>query len=146
MWQRRTKRVNVRGVSNLCPNCFSTLVLDEVGSFSCSGDRLTAWKNDIDKYKAMNDDEQKAYLQTLDSPSKFVDLVGSFDTLDCGYNVRLNNITPGYSCRIADPMAVARLERILKRPLTEEEQEEGHEFILDGKAYFLPMVNFPDDL
>lgn len=143
---KRSKRVSHRNVSNLCPNCFSTLSLNEAGGFDCSGDRIASWKDEITKYRGMSEDDKKEYLATLANPSKFMDLVGSFDTLDCGYNAKINNVTADYNTRIPDPMAVARLERVLQRTLTAEEMEEGHEFVLEGKSYTLPMINFPDDL
>lgn len=146
MWQRRTKRVSHRNVSNLCPNCFSTLNIDDSGGFACSGDRIASWRKEIEAYREMPEQAQQTYLATLSNPSKFVELVGSFDTLDCGLSNQLSNVTSTNNTRIPDPMAVGKLERILKRSLTAEELEEDYEFEFEGKRYTIPFVNFPDDI
>lgn len=146
MYQRRTKRVSHRNVSNLCPNCFSTLTLNEQGGFDCSGDRIASWKDEVNKYRGMSEDDKKEYLAALANPSKFIELVGSFDTLDCGYNAKINHVTADYNTRIPDPLSVIKMERILKRKLTESELEEGYEFNIEEKYYTLSFINFPDDL
>lgn len=146
MRQRRTKRVSYRNVNNLCPNCFSTLISEDTGNFYCSGDRIASWQKEIEDYKNMSEEEQQAYLKTLSNPSKFLELIVSFDTLDCGTSTQLSNISTHNNIRIPDPMAVGKIEKLLKRSLTEEELEEGYEFKINTKAYTLPFISFPEDL
>jgi hypothetical protein len=138
----RRRMKNARIISNLCPNCFSTLTNNEDGTISCTGDRLTFWKTEAENYKKLSPEEQKLYLDSLEDSSKFLQLVATVDNLNCGYSSQLSAITSNNSTRIPDAMAVGRLERKLGRQLTELELEEGFKF--EG-GYCLPFINFPED-
>lgn len=142
--KRRSNRVNLRSVHNLCPNCFSKLEQDSSGSLHCSGDRINSWQEEVDKYLKLTVGEQQAYLNKLSNPSGFINLV-DFNTgkVFCGFNTKLTAIVPETNCRIPDPMASARLERKLARKLQDIELEEGYVFE-DG--YKLPFINFPEDV
>jgi len=147
--KRRQTNANLKSISNLCPNCFSTLVKNEDGDIECSGDKLKFWKDEVALYKKMNVEQQKIYLESLENANEFLRLAAAVETaeaLDCGYSANLVSIIPNYSTRIPDPMAVNKLERKLKRLLTEEELEEGYTFKLDNEIYMLPFINFPEDV
>lgn len=147
MYQKRsTKRGNYRSVSNLCPNCFSTLTSDSNGAVICSGDRMAAWQAEFEKFKALSEDEQDQYLAKLDDPDRFLELVGSLNSQDCGFSTKINHVVSSHSTRIPDPLAVSRLERALQRRLTEDELDEDHIFQINGKEYRIPFVNFPEDV
>lgn len=147
MYQKRTtKRGNYRSVSNLCPNCFSTLSQDSAGAIICSGDRMKAWHEQFAKFNAMSEDEQTQYLSKLDDPDRFIELATSLNGHDCGFSTKISHVAPNQSIRIPDPMAVGRLERTLQRRLTEDELVEEHVFELEGKSYRLPFINFPEDV
>lgn len=138
----RRRMKNARIISNLCPNCFSTLTTNEDGTINCTGDRLTFWKTEAENYKKLSPEDQKQYLDSLEDSSKFLALVATIGSLNCGYSSQLSAITSNNSTRIADSMAVGRMERKLGRQLTELELEEGFTF-LDGSR--LPFINFPED-
>lgn len=146
MYQKKVKRGNYRSVSNLCPNCFSTLNQDITGALSCSGDRMKAWQEEITKFKALTEDDKDNYLTKFDNPSKFLELVNSINGQDCGFSTKISHVVPSQTVRIPDPVAVKRLERTLQRVLMEEELYEEHTFLVDNKPYKLPYVNFPDDV
>lgn len=147
MYQKRsTKRGNYRSVSNLCPNCFSTLGQDAAGAIICSGDRMKAWHEQFAKFNAMDDDAKAEYLGKLDDPDRFVELATSLNGHDCGFSTKISHVAPNHSVRIPDPLAVMRLERTLQRRLSEDELDEEHVFQVEGKPYRLPFVNFPDDV
>jgi len=139
--QKRTKRGSTRYNSSLCAYCFSTLNTNQNGELSCSGDRLVEWQAEFDKFSTLSDEQQKEYLSKLDDPSRFINLK------DCGFDTKLSPVLPNNSIRMPDPIAVVRLERSLRRKLTEEELCEGHVFYeFDIKNYQLPFINFPEDL
>lgn len=142
--KRRSNRVNLRSVHNLCPNCFSRLIQDEAGNVHCTGDRLKSWQEELDKYLKLTVGEQQDYLLALSNPSGFLNLINFDDgTVFCMFNNKISPIGAESNCRIPDPMAVSRLERQLARPLQEHELEEGYAF---ENGYQLPFVNFPDDV
>ena len=116
MQKRRTKRDNFRDTTNLCPSCFSKLNTDSTGQTICSGDRL----------ESLSEQEKLNY--------------------ECSSNLGIGTVFPDANVRVPDFLAVKRLERLLKRQLTESELTEGHVFLVDNKKMQLPFVNFPDDM
>lgn len=141
--RRKAKNANIS--FNLCPNCYSKLI-NVSGEVVCSGDKLEYWKLEAEKYVAMSTIEQAEYLLTIEDCDKFLDIVVDRDNISCGYSNRITPVTSSNSLRIPDPMAVSRLERQLGRSLTDEEQEEGYEFVLNNSTYTLPFCSFPDDI
>lgn len=144
--KRSTKRGNYRSVSNLCPNCFSTLGQDQNGAIICSGDRMKAWHEEFKKFNGLSEEEQADYLSKLDDPDRFLELASSLSGNDCGFSTKISHVAPNQSIRIPDPLAVMRLERTLQRKLSEDELDEEHVFEVEGKPYRLPFVNFPEDV
>lgn len=144
---KRSNYVGNRNSRNLCPNCFSTLKPNDHNVKECSGDRIESWRNEIEKYEGMEQGEKESYLKELDNPYKFLELVGTLNSSGCNYSTDLISFYKDYVTRIPDPIAVASLERRLKRPLREEELEEGFQFTeKEGTVFCLPFCNFPDDL
>lgn len=141
---RRHHRDNVNTIHNLCPCCLSRLKKTDLG-FECTGDRLEYWRNEVREYKAMSPADQAEYLGTLDDLDKFADRLKAGDDLQCDYNTNIvMPIAPSY-VMIPDTLVVGRLEKKLKRDLTERELEQGYEFNIEGKTFTLPFVRFPDD-
>lgn len=144
---QRNNRVNSRHSHNLCPNCFSRLEIDKVGNVKCSGDRLDKWQEEVTKYLALKGAEAQLFLAQLSNPSGFLSLIDiSTGKAVCGFDSKITPVISTSEQRIPDPLAVSRLERNFKRKLTEEELEEGYEFIVDNKLYKLPFILFPDDV
>jgi hypothetical protein len=144
--KRITKRGNYRNVANLCPNCFSTLQQDAQGKTICSGDRLSTWQAEFEKYQNLTEDQKADYLDKLGNPEKFLELTGSLSAVDCGYSSKISHVAPTHSIRIPDPIAVRSLERKLQRNLTEEELDEEYEFLVEGKLFKLPFCQFPEEM
>jgi hypothetical protein len=128
----------------ICSSCGSKLIKTN-NTLTCSMDKITFWRQEIELYKQMNTTEQKLYLDSIQDKTKFLTLVQNIDTYDCGFSLNLSNITSSNSLRVPDSIAVKRLERLLKRELTELEREEGFVFKLKDELYQLPFLNFPDE-
>jgi hypothetical protein len=122
------------------------MIQSETGALSCSGDRLKAWKDEIMKFNTLSIEEQREYLSSLDNPDRFLELALNINSIDCGFSSKLNHVLPDHNTRIPDPMQVGRLERMLKRQLTEEELTEGYIFLVDGSITKLTFINFPEDV
>lgn len=144
--QRRSNRVNLRSVHNLCPNCFSQLKADETGGLYCTGDKLQVWQGAIENFLKLDINKRNDFLETLDNPSGFINSI-NFETgiAQCGFNSKISPVASNNETMVPDPMAVGRLERQLKRRLTEIELEPDYVFNLDGKEYRLPLLKFPED-
>jgi len=139
---KRIKYVsNTRNPTNLCPACFSTLILTEHGNYECSGDRLYLLQDDIASFKRMNKEEQQEYLNSLTDPNKFLDILN----FECGYNNKIIPANAEFTTKIPDPIAVAKIEKLLKRKLHESELDEDKIFIIEGKKYNIPYIIFPDE-
>ena len=147
MSQKRTiKRGNYRNVSHLCPNCFSTLSQSQQGEMICTGDRLDKWREEYQRVSQLPSLQMKEFLDQLEDVSRFLELGSSKFGESCGVSSKLNYVAAINSIRIPDPIAVTKLERTLKRSLTEEELNEEFVFQLDGNSYQLPFIQFPEDV
>lgn len=124
---------NKRQIYHQCPNCMSELKVEE-GEYVCTGDQLTYWKKEIERFKKMELSEQRTYLSNIADESRFNEMLKQGSDLTCGFNTRIVNIMPTYSEQIPDPMVVDKMERSLGRRLTDEELEN------------VPKINFPDDV
>ena len=144
--RRTTKRGNYRSVSHLCPNCFSTLQQNEQGAMICTGDSLAKWQEQYQQFKLLSEAKQAEFLSELGNPERFLELASLTPGEPCGVTSKISHVAPENSVRIPDPMAVGRLERRLQRTLTTEELDEEYVFHLDGKAYQLPFLNYPEDV
>lgn len=141
---RRNKNVVNKRFDNLCPHCNSKLLtIEEV--IVCSGENLKYWKQEIDSYLLLNDNDRQNYLMGISNKDKFLDYVEN-GVPECILNNDLSMFSKKQKQMIADPIAVIRLERALKRILSDEEKEQDYVFNLEGKEFKLPMVEFPGDL
>ena len=163
--KRRKGKKHVRSNDHMCPNCFSKLIVDEVGNLTCSGDKLKLWKEKIEDYDKMNIEEKQQFLTTIDNKGKFIEWYNLKEDLQCNWNNKVVTEVPTYNVTIPDPMIVGKIEKSLGRPLTEEELEEGFVFwrrlitentyeysnhfyridMDDFEEYHIPRRNFPDD-
>lgn len=145
-----------RKVNHLCPNCMSKMNLEN-GEYICSNDRLDTWKKEIDQFVTMDLGEKRKYLETIVDQDRFMEMYKKRDNLVCDYSTISMPITPNYNVEIPDPMVVGKIERSLRRPLTEEELSEGYTFYRDKnkfrtkptigyKEFKIPFINFPEDV
>ncbi len=128
---------------NLCPFCLSVLMMTDKGEV-CTENNIKDTIKDIKKFLQFDDLKKQAYLNKLSDKEDFLWKVSQVDNLKCEFNDYIT-YTINAAKRIADPMSVNRLEKKLKRTLTEYELEEGFEFNTDTGKYFLPFVNYPED-
>ena len=141
--KRRIERINTRSILNLCGDCYSTMTVDQKGNRACNGDRLVEWQVQADKFFKMNEEEKTTFLQSLGNSSGFLRLYNeATGQVVCGYSLRIYPTMADSQVMIPDPMAAGRLEKKLKRPLTELELEEGYLF---DDNYQLPFVKYPED-
>lgn len=119
-----------RNTTTSCPNCLSTMKLNSLGLFECSGDKLRVWEPDFAKFKNMTAEQKSKFLADLSSSGRFVELFDRWDyalstegkeEFNCGYTNILFPLTGTAQVRIPDPLFTKKLEQKLGRPLTEEE-------------------------
>lgn len=162
--KHRSKK-HARHTVTSCPNCLSTLKLNEFGVWYCTGDRLALWTGEFEKYARMNDDRRKEYLSTISDLDKFIDLFNRWDFINesgvremfnCGYS---NEVYPPISrvkSHLPDPAFVKSIERRIGRQLTEEEKANESELWewngvisaqrRDGSRRIrIPWINLPED-
>lgn len=156
---------HARDIYSSCPNCGSKLVINVMGAWECTSDKLDYWLEQFKKFMQYTPEQQVTYISKLTIDSNFLDLYDKWLTantdnrpqdFNCGYT---NNITlPIGSNRIIipDPMFCKFLEIRLKRPLTEEElRNEATLYIRRGKiktkwflgsrAVVIPYIVLPDE-
>jgi len=150
------RRTRYRNPKHLCPNCMSSMKLDEKGKYKCTGDRLNLWKKEFERFEKMNTKEREDFLKGIENIDKFMELFNKRLNLECDYSSRMVDITPTYSVEIPDPMHVSKIEKALGRRLTELELEEGYKFYTDGnnifsekkegtRYFFIERIIFPDE-
>lgn len=141
--KRKIERVNTRSILNLCGDCYSTVNIDQKGNRTCSGDRLVDWQVQADLFQKMSEQQKEVFLSSLGNSSGFLRLLNTTTgKITCGYSLRIYPTMADSQVRMPDPMAAGRLEKKLKRPLTELELEEGYLF---DDNYQLPFVKYPED-
>lgn len=135
---RLKKQVNyvARHTITSCPNCLSSMILDESKNWKCTGNKLQLWESDFVKFKKMNDSEKIKYIEDLSNYSRFLELFDRWEyalesngeeQFDCGYTNTLFSPNGSVQVRIPDPLVCRRIEDKLGRPLTEEEHHEESE-------------------
>lgn len=138
---------------NVCPHCLSRLI-DDDGIMVCNGDKLKVWEKDFKRYEAMNAVEKKEYLIAFSDSERFLDLYNKWAFVDdegnrpyfgCGYTNQIFSSVPETRIMLPDPMQVGRLEKQLKRNLTEEELQGQQPIVINDKIVKLNMLVFPDD-
>jgi hypothetical protein len=164
------KPKQVKGVNHArrstanCPNCNSSLIVNDNGLYECSSDKLVHWDKEFYKYYMMSPPEKVEYLATISRDSMFFDLYDKWvfarenespEDYTCGYTNIIFLPIGSNKTIIPDPMYVGFLEKRLKRPLTEEEIRNESELWIKGKRVFteyrkgarmvkIPYIIFPD--
>lgn len=122
--KRRKAATNARSNNRTCPNCLSSLRINRDGSWECSGNRLKFWEEQFIKYQSTPKDEREVFLKNFSNVDKFKEMNDEYrktKEISCGYNSKLFYPDNNYSTQIPDPMVVGKIEKGLKRLLTEEE-------------------------
>jgi hypothetical protein len=157
--KRRKVGNNVRTNDRTCPNCLSALKVSTDGSWECTGNRLKFWEEEFKKFDLTVENEKENFLKNFSNPIKFLDMKDQWmknREINCGFNSRLFYPNTGYSVQMPDPIVVGKIEKGLKRTLTEEEiAGEKSLFKLDGvylteykegaERIDIPMISFPED-
>lgn len=132
---------------NICPHCLSKL-LDEDGSLVCSGDKLKFWIKEFVMYEKLSYQDKWKYLDTLEDKGRFLDLLDKWnkdEVLSCEYTNKMFSTIPETKIILPDLLQVKQLERVLKRPLTEEELLGHTTLIVNGEVISIKKLTFPDD-
>ena len=163
--KRNRSKKYARHTVTSCPNCLSTLKLNEVGVWDCTGDRLQIWVSEFEKFDRSTESQKKEYLLNLSESNRFLDLYskwkfqdesGNRPNFNCGYT---NEVYPPMSkikTRIPDPAFCKSLERRLGRELTEEEKANEVEIWewqgivstekrAGAKKIRIPWITLPED-
>jgi len=128
--QKKKQFYAARNTITNCPNCLSTMKLDRLGLWECSGDKLKIWEPDFVRYKSMDEQEKLKFLSNLSNSGRFLELYDrwlfaynsdSAEPFNCGYTNVLFPLTGTAQITIPDPLYTKILEQKLGRPLTEEE-------------------------
>lgn len=124
------RKKNARSTITNCPNCLSTMKLNKLGSWECSGDKLTIWDKDFEEFLKLGEKERGDYLNNLSNYSRFVELFDKWkyaketnapEEFNCGFINAVFPMTGSASVRIPDPLVVKKLEKKLGRELTYDE-------------------------
>ena len=147
--KNRSKK-HARHTVTTCPICLSTLKINQYGVWDCTGDRLTLWVVEFEKFQKMSEVDQKHYLENMSDPQGFLDLYSKWAYRDendnrvnfhCGYTNEIYPPSCRVKTRIPDPAFVKTIERQLGRELTDEEKiNESDIWIYQGK-YSIVYVN-----
>lgn len=151
---------------NTCPQCLSTLKLDDKGHWSCSGDKLKIWEKDFEAYSKLSEIQQNEFLLKFDDVDLFLELFEKWNYTDnrgnrtnfcCSYSNSVFNLVLTQTLTIPDPLQIYHIEKSLKRPLTEEEKRGekaiwscGGQFYSSykkgRKRIIINTVNIPEDV
>lgn len=126
-------------------------LITEDDSLVCSGDKLKVLeKSFIDLLETR--DHEKWLADNVTDKTKFLHLYRRWkeakkddSTFNCGYSSTIFNPLPDTRITMPDPMQVARIEKRLKRKLSEEEKAGEDEIYLNGTLVVINKVVFPDD-
>lgn len=123
-----TKKANSMTLSP-CPECGSKLVVESSGVIVCSQDKLKDIYQKCLEYEKASEKEKVEILKS-DKTGNFIELYdrwkhkdaqGNRSSFTCLYSNRLHSPVPSYSWFVYEVFQVRRLERSLKRRLTENE-------------------------
>lgn len=163
--QKQKAVSHARDIYSSCPNCGSKLIINVVGAWECTSDKLEYWSEQFKQFMQMLPEKQVEYINKLSTDSNFFDLYDKWLTtykedkpkdFNCGYT---NNISlPIGSSRtiIPDPIFCKILETGLKRPLTEQElrnespiyirkKKVKDKWFLGSRAVVIPYIILPDE-
>lgn len=144
-----------RTVNHLCPNCMSTLEVKS-GKYICTGDVLNYWRQELEKYDNMKDDEKQIYFNSVSDKEVFSNILSNRESLNCSYSSNLTSIMTDNNMLVPDPLVVSKIELKLGRRLTEEELVEDKAFYRSGsnislqkvegfEEFKIPFIRFPED-
>ncbi len=156
---------HARNLHSSCPNCGSKLVINVMGAWECTADKLEYWADQFKKFMQMTSEQQVEYISKLTSDSNFLDLYDKWLTaykedkpkdFNCGYTNNISLPIGSSKTIIADPMFCKFLETGLKRPLTEEElrnesaiyirkKKVRDKWFLGSRAVVIPYIVLPDE-
>lgn len=159
------KTVNTtRNILVNCPNCLSRIELDSFNSYKCSGDRLVQWHKEFEVFESLDDSKKLQFLKNISFDSMFLELYDRWiyskrnpeEPFDCGFTNQIFLPIPSCSITIPDPAQVKRIEKKLRRKLTEEEifgEKELFEYrgsVFEhyrngAKAIKISLIRFPED-
>ena len=114
---------------NPCPECGSKLVVELSGVIVCSQDRLKDIYNKCLQYERA-DSKEKIEILKSDKNGSFIELYerwshkdgkGNRSAFVCGYSNRLHSPVPSYNWYVYEVWQVERLERAVRRKLTQAE-------------------------
>lgn len=152
----KKKDIYKRQINHLCPNCMSTLTVEN-GDYVCTGDRLEIWQKVFEEFDKMQLKEKRDYLSSISDQDKFFDLYKQKSKLTCDFSTYRASLVPNYNETILDPLVVKRVQKSLGRPLTDEEKSgdtklyrRGNDYktrlFLGYEEFEIPRINFPEDL
>jgi len=163
--KEKRKQINRPKNVTTCPECSSTLILNNIGVWQCTGDQLKQWENQFYKYSKLNEDDKVEFLKSVSDTGKFQYLFGRWEYsqesdsqgFNCGYSNNINLPLPNSQSKLPDPLFVKHVERKLGRPLTEEEKwGEGDIWFYKGqylnkyrknsKRVKIPIISIPRDV
>lgn len=127
---------NARRAVVSCPHCLSTIRINEVGVWECTGDKLKSWEAEFLKFHGLNNEKKVEYIKGVSADSQFLELYDRWayayttnnpKEFNCGYTNKMFLPISTVKVRLADPIFVKHLERKIGRKLTEEELRGEHE-------------------
>ena len=131
---KKKKKFFKRFNNYLCPLCMSDLKVVN-NKYECTGEKLELWRQKTDEFLSMNEEQKKEYLKNIQDVDIFMEWTKK-DRIECEFTSVLESYSDRYSM-IPDPMVVNRIEKSLKRTLTEFELEPDYIFYRKGKEYSL---------
>jgi len=163
--EHRVVRSTKRKITS-CPNCMSNLILDEVGLWKCTGDKLKVWEVEFYRYHRAKDKLKVEILTNFSDSGMFLELYDRWaysqvenepEEYNCGYTNKTYPPVNHVKVSIPDPIFCGRIEKKLGRKLTEEELLGEHELFFFGgqvltkyrkgaKRVKIPFIIFPDDV
>jgi ribosomal protein L37AE/L43A len=164
--KNKKSRQNVRRNVFNCPNCLSSVKIDELGIWECTGDKLKIWEEEFNKFYHLPKDKKDKYIKTIISDSRFLDLYDKWvysyennksEEFTCGYTNKIFLPIVTVKCVIPDPIYTKFIESRINRKLTLEEiSGEDELWIYKGSVYKkyrkgankirIPFIRFPEDI
>jgi hypothetical protein len=112
-----------------CPDCGSKLIVELSGLIICSQDRirdiynkcLEYEKADVNgKIEILKNDKNGNFMELYERWN-YKDINGSRSAFTCNYSNKIHSPIPNYNWWLVDTFQKKRLEKILKRPLSQAE-------------------------
>lgn len=159
----KSPKNNYRQKNTICPYCLSTLVLNTVKTWECTGDRLKLWETEFLKYNQLSIEEKTNYMLNFSHPGLFLDLYEKWNYIEdgrrvrfsCEYSNKIFNPISRFRTTLYDPIMVKCIEKSLGRKLLLEEKEGEVDLYREGRTFFkdfkrgrvkvkIPQITYPD--